>query len=115
MAGFIQIKDEYGIALNSVTFNAIAEYPRNFFNFEEKKLIEEIYSPLDEGGMDMISLDGEAVESFNAYYSGIFRAFEYCKAQNKCGELGADNFGSVMSSWNELLEALRRDPRFEAL
>lgn len=112
MAGFIHIDGDNGLSVNSVAFNAIAELSRNYFSNQDKELVREIYSPIDEGGMDIISLDEERKEAFNAFYRGIKTAFEECKLLGKCGELEPQYFSSVMTSWDELIHLLERDERF---
>lgn len=112
MAGFIHIKDEKGLSVGSIAFNAIAEFTRPYFKEADKKHIQEIYSPIDEGGMDMISLAEQDTQGFNAYYNGIHEAYNDCIRSKKCGDLGDQYFYMVMDSWKELIELLEKDERF---
>lgn len=112
MAGFIHIKNEDGLSVGSVGFNAITEFTRAYFGESDKEYISEIYSPLDEGGMDMISLNAQGVEGFNAYYLGIRNAYDDCIQKGKCGELGEQYFDMVMESWKELIDLLESDERY---
>ena len=112
MAGFIHIKDDAGFPVNSIAFNAIVEFSRQFFSEKDKELVRDIYSPVDEGGMNMVSLDEEGKDSFNAFYRGIKKAYDSCDERGKCGELEAQYFSSVMEAWKELLELLEGDERF---
>jgi len=114
MAGFIHIKDNTGFPVNSVAFNAIVEFSRGFFNEEDRYLVREVYSPIDEGGMDMVSLDEEGREGFNAFYRGIKAAYDSCYESGRCGDLEMQYFSSVMESWEELLGLLESDKRFVA-
>lgn len=112
MAGFIHIKGDSGLSVGSITFNAIAEFTRSYFDENDRSYIKEIYSPLDEGGMDMVSLNDQGVEGFNAYYRGIKKAYDECIQKRKCGELGEKYFDMVMDSWKELIELLESDKRY---
>lgn len=112
MAGFIHIKDDNGFSVNSIAFNAIVEFSRKFFSEVEKKLVRDIYSPVDEGGMDMVSLDEENEDGFNTFYRGVKKAYDNCIISGKCGSLDPQYFTGVMSAWRELLELLEKDERF---
>jgi len=112
MAGFIFINDDDGLSVNSMTFNAIAEFTRPFFATTDKVYIDEVYAPLDEGGMDMLSLADQNVIGFNAYFRGISRAYNECLKAGKCGQLADNYFDMVMKSWSELIELLENDSRF---
>jgi hypothetical protein len=114
MAGFIHIKGQKGLSVGSVAFNALAEFTRPFFKAEDQRLVKEIYLPLDEGGLDMVSLDEQGVEGFNAYYRGIRSAYEECKSKKSCGALGSQYFDMVMKSFDELINLLEEDERFRA-
>lgn len=112
MAGFIHIKNDTGLPINSVAFNAIVEFSRIFFSEIEENLVRNIYAPIDEGGMNMISLDEEGKEEFNAFYNGIKRAYDSCNDSGKCGNLDNQYFSGAMQSWRELLELLENDTRY---
>ncbi len=112
MAGFIHIDGDNGLSVNSIAFNAIAEFSRNYFSNQDKELVRDIYSPIDEGGMDIISLDEEGEDEFNAFYRGIKSAFDECKSLGKCGGLEMQYFGSVMRAWEELIHMLEVDKRY---
>ena len=112
MAGFIRINGDEGVPVNSVTFNAIVEFSRSYFSEKDRGLVREIYSPVDEGGMDMVSLDGVGKEEFNAYYRGVKAAYVDCRLKGSCGELDSQYYNTVMESWKELILMLERDERF---
>ena len=111
MAGFIHISGDEGLPVNSITFNAIVEFSRNYFSGKDRELVREVYSPIDEGGMDMVSLDGEGKDEFNAFYRGVKAAYDDCRMKGRCGELDSQYYSTVMESWKELILMLERDDR----
>ena len=113
MAGFIQIRESKGLSVGSLTFNAISEISRSYFSDRDQQYISEIYSPLDEGGMDMLSLEDQGEQGFNAFYRGIKSAYDECIHKRRCGDLGEQYFELVMQSWKELIQLLEEDERFE--
>ncbi|WP_157015899.1 hypothetical protein [Pseudomonas batumici] len=112
LAGTIFVKEGVGIPLSSVAFNAVVEFSRPFFEGGDGAYLKEIYAPLDEGGMDMISISEQGVEGFNAYYKGARKAYDQCLREGRCGGLGKQYFDMVFDAWRELIELLEADERF---
>ena len=115
MAGFIHIKDEDGFSLGSIAFNAIVEFSRSYFREEDEAIISAIYSPLDTGGFDMVTLNEQSEEGFNAYYYGIKKAYDDCTQKGRCGDLAEESFEMVMNTWKDLLDKLTSDERFKTI
>ena len=113
MAGFIHINDKDGLSLGRISFNAIVEFTRPFFPKETKKTLEEIYDPVDNGGLDIITLVGQGEEAFNNYYKGIYKAYETCLKDKHCGELDSQYYEMVMGSFKDLINLLEIDERFK--
>lgn len=56
MAGAIVVSEHNGLSLNSVDFDYIAERIRRNFPKGYQELSDDIFSPMDEGGLSFISL-----------------------------------------------------------
>ncbi len=112
MAGYIHITDDIGLSMSSISFNAIVEFPRKFFDSNSKEVEVEIYEPIDEGGMNFISLAEQDIEGFMVFYQAINLAYEESRKLGYCGNLDKQFFEMVMNTWKELLDLLKADPRF---
>ncbi|GGY53678.1 hypothetical protein [Pseudoduganella albidiflava] len=104
MAGAILVTEKNGVSLSSIDFDYIIEKIRPNFNDSEKDVREEIYSPVDDGGMSFISLVEQCAERFNAFVRAASIAYE--------NEIKEQPFSARRNSWDELLTALRSDPRY---
>lgn len=105
IAGAILISDSDGISLSSSDFDYIIEKIRDNFNDDEAGLREEIYGPVDDEGFSFISLSGHAHDGFNAFVRAAFIAYE--------NEIKAQPLSARRRLWDELMMALRSDPRFK--
>ena len=114
MAGFIQIRGNHGLSVSSLAFEAISELTRPYLIDATKENVEAIYRPLDEGALDIISLDEQGEEGVDEFYKASRAAFEECRKLGKCGKLDDRFFDSVMRSWAELLGLIESDPRFRS-
>jgi hypothetical protein len=105
MAGAILLAENNGVSLNSLDFDHIIEKIRPNFRDSEDLVRDEIYSPVDDGGMSFISLKEQSPDGFNAFFRAALIAYE--------SETGEQPLSSYRSSWDELMTALRSDPRTE--
>lgn len=103
MAGAILVSDKNGVSLNSLDFDYIIEKIRPHFQVGEELLREEIYSPVDEGGMSFISLKEQSDEGFKAFLRATSLALEHDEREQA--------FSARKKSWEELVMMLRADPR----
>ena len=76
---------------------------RSFLHSQDINIQEEVYGPLDEGGMDFISLQSLSKEGFSVFYDATRRAYD--------NELSESPDSHFKSSWNELLSSLLSDSR----
>lgn len=104
MAGFISIAEGKGVSIGTPGFNYVVERTRRFFKPEDRAIQGEIYGPLDDEGMSLIAVDTQGVEGFNAFC----RATELAYAE----AASEDPHNVPHSVWQELLQVLRRDPRW---
>ena len=105
MAGAILISENNGVSLKSLDFDYIIEKIRPHFGVDEDLVREEIYSPVDDGGMSFISLKEQNDDGFNAFFRAASIVYE--------SELREQPLSARRSSWDELMMALRSDPRAE--
>lgn len=111
MAGFIHISSGAGLSISTLSFNRIVEHTRKLL-VTDNSCLQKIYEPLDEGGLNMISLEEQDKSGFHTFYKATKLAFfEY--------EEGLDQFKkedsryeSTYQSWDELLKMLKQDNRF---
>jgi hypothetical protein len=104
MSGTILISEKKNLPLSTLTFDYLVERIRVAFKVDYIKYREEIYSPLDDGGMTFISLKDQEVKAFRAFCNATERA--YSEASNEEG------FPRYEDMWRTLLEMLKSDPRY---
>jgi hypothetical protein len=100
MAGAFVIAEGKALSMSGVDFEYLVQAIRGAFLDDEEKIKTEIYRPLDEGGMDFISLREQDNSCFKVFFRATERAF--CKASGvnrKC-------------LWDELITLLKSDPRY---
>jgi len=95
--------ENIGVSLNSLDFDYIIEKIR--LKNSENLVRDEIYSPVDDGGMSFISLKEQDSDGFNVFVRAALIAYE--------SEISEHPLSSHRSSWDELMTALRSDPRTE--
>lgn len=103
MAGEILLAENKGVSFNSLDFDHIIEKIRPNFRAGEDLVRDEIYSPVDDGGMSFISLKEQGADGFNAFFRAASIAYE--------SEIGERPLSPHKSSWDELMMTLRDDPR----
>jgi hypothetical protein len=112
MAGYVHITKDVGLSMSTISFNAIVEFPRKYFDSDSKEFESEIYEPVDEGGMDFISLIEQEASGFMVFYKVVNAAYKESERLGRCGNLDDQFYGMVMNTWAELLELLRADSRY---
>ncbi len=105
MAGAIIVSENGSMSLNSLDFGYIIEKIRSSFRAGEELIRDEIYSPIDDGGMSFISLKEQSTDAFNAFFRAASLSYER--------ELSEQERSARKSSWDELMMVLRSDPRAE--
>lgn len=112
MSGYVHITHDTGLSMSTISFNAIVEFPRRYFDSSLKELESQIYEPVDEGDMDFISLIEQDSEGFMAFYKALSTAYAESEKTGKCGNLDSQFFEMVMVTWKQLLDLLESDSRF---
>lgn len=112
MAGYVHITTEAGLSMSSISFNAVIEYPRKYFNSSSKEIELAIYESVDKGEMDFISLIEQDSDGFMVFYKVLTSAYKECESVGICGSLDAQFYGMVMKTWAELLGLMEQDERF---
>ena len=111
MAGYIHISSETGLSISTLSFVRIVEHTRNLLE-NDNCCPQKIYEPLDEGGLNIISLEEQDKEGFHTFYNATKLAFfEYKKGINQFKKEDS-RYESTYQSWDELLKMLRQDNRF---
>lgn len=106
MAGFIHISNEIGLSVGSNSFFRIVELTREYID-SSNVYTKKIYEPLDEGGLNIISLEEQETAGFMYFYHASLCALDRFKREcHHESELTA-------SSWKELLNMLENDIRFD--
>lgn len=103
MAGAILVADKKGVSLSSVDFDYILEKTRTFFRDTEAAVRDEIFCPIDEGGMSFISMKDQGGEGFKAFLRATTLAFEQ---ENKESPRSVHR-----AAWESLVQALQSDAR----
>jgi hypothetical protein len=103
MAGAIIISENNGLSLNSLDFDYIIQKIRESFVEEEYSIRDEIYSPIDEGGMSFVSLRDRSDKEFEAFSRAAQLAYDKEVKENPMSDRKA--------SWDALMSALRSELR----
>jgi hypothetical protein len=111
MAGLIHFSVGVGFPISSRSFNEIVERTREYL-LDNNYYAQKIYEPLDEGGLDIVSLEEQGEEGFNAFYMATLLAMEKYKQEKKLSEEDLIKGDLVYVSWGQLLELLRQDIRY---
>ncbi|WP_338768676.1 hypothetical protein [Massilia sp. METH4] len=105
MAGAILIAKKNGVSLSTINFDYIIEKIRADFCGSEAAIMEEIHSPVDNGGFSFISLGEQNGHGFNVFVRAASIARET--------DLREQPLSCRRHCWDELMMALRADPRAE--
>jgi hypothetical protein len=111
MAGFIHLSIGVGFPISSRTFNVIVEKTREYLG-NNNCYTQKIYEPLDEGGLDIISLEEQEEEGFNAFYNATVLAMEQYKFDTKMSSEYLLKEDLIYKSWKELLDLIIKDNRY---
>lgn len=103
MAGAILVAENKGVSFNSLEFDYIIEKIRPHFGDQEHRVRDQLYSPVDEGGLSFISLTEQGRDGFNAFARAASIAYD--------GELKEQPLSMHRQSWDALMTALRADTR----
>jgi hypothetical protein len=103
MSGTILIGEKNSIPLSTVAFDRLVEKIRAEFMGDESKYMDDIYSPLDDGGMTFISLKTQNGEGFRAFCRAVDRAYKK--------EASEESFHKYNDIWQTLMESLKSDSR----
>ena len=106
MAGAILVSEKNGVSFKSLDFDYIIEKIRAHFNSGDNVILNEIYSPVDEGGMSFISLVEQTGDGFNAFFRAASLAYG--------DEIRAGVLSGRKAEWDKLLIALRSDSRINS-
>ena len=104
MAGSIFLSKELRLPVSTQQFGYLVERIRPAFDTDEQEHLREIYSPMDEGGMNFISAEHEGEAGFKALFYAVVKANSIAASE--------DNYGSFAPLWSDLLAKIRVDPRF---
>lgn len=103
MAGAIIIADKRGVSMSGLAFQHIIGAIRPIIRARDEPLAEQIWEPIDEGGMDFVSLEFLDRDSYRVFCESVRDASER--------DLKANPDSVFRSTWGELLDSLSTDPR----
>lgn len=101
MAGSIIIAPGKGVALNSQGFDLIVSAIRKKLIVSAPDVIEDIFDPLDSGGMTFISVSASTPSEFMHFYEAAKSAFSEWNQSSQ----------GAFPEWQELIEKLAADER----
>lgn len=105
MGGSIFVSGSVQVALSTRAFDYLVERVRSQFGPLNLHIIEKVYMPLDEQGMMFISSELLDEKEFAAFSKAAISAMEAARAE--------EYFSRFETVWNELIDAIRQDARFE--
>jgi hypothetical protein len=105
MAGSIILDRDHVLGINTHDFDYMVERIRIAYPVEFDALEEQVFAPMDEGGMMFISLRKQGKEGVAAFHSALIRAIER--------DINEGTFPFRELLWEQLLALVRTDPRFE--
>jgi hypothetical protein len=103
MGGSVLISKGNGVVLSSRDFDYIIEKIRPYFPSNAHLFRDEIYDPVDEGGMSFLSLMEQNEKGVEAFFYAATSAFEHETEEER---------RSLEKTWNELFNAIKSDSRF---
>lgn len=106
MAGAIIVSESAGVSLNGLEFAHIIDAIRPILSVHDNSLVNQIWEPVDEGGMDFISVESLNVAGYQAFYESAREA--------NARELQTNPASPFKRAWGELLETLSADPRTQS-
>jgi hypothetical protein len=112
MSGTIHINEDDIWTSGTVAFLSIVERTWQRLNASEQGTLEEAYSPLRQG-FEFIALDELDKEAFGVFFRSCSSAFEAFKENRSTSDLPDELFNGVVECWDEFLNALKKDDRFD--
>jgi len=106
MAGSIFLSKELRLPVSTQQFGYLVERIRTAFDADAQACLREIYSPMDDGGMNFISAENEGEAGFEAFFRAIVRANSAAASEG--------NYEAFAQLWADLLAKARLDPRFSS-
>lgn len=104
MAGAILINEVDGVSMSGVEFGHITQAIRSLLQRQSPDILEEVYRPLDEGGMEFVSLKALDRKAFAVFFEAARRAYGVEQSENPDSPF--------KGAWREFLERLLADSRF---
>ena len=101
MAGFICIS-KIGVSMSTVSFDIITAWTKRYFKPADESTIHILYDDFEKGDIPAFYLDEFSFYVFMSFYSACYKAYEEFRSLYERRNL----------SWEEVLEELRKDPRF---
>jgi hypothetical protein len=104
LAGAIFISKELRLPVSTREFDYLAQRIRQAFDAECQAFLQEIYSPVDDAGMNIISAENGGEAGLHAFFRAVVRA--------RLKDSGEPGYEVYARFWNDLLALIRLDPRF---
>jgi hypothetical protein len=104
MAGSIFVSKELRLPVSTMQFDYLVKHIADAFLPEEQGIRAEVFQPLEEGGMDFISAKALSASAFGKFSAAVERAHQSARLEKE--------FPVYQQLWNELLERVHADTRF---
>lgn len=104
MASAILISENSGFSISGVEFDYLVESIRKILTIKNRTLLNNIFQPLDEGGMDFISIESLSKTEFNEFHEAVILAYK--------GQIENSLNIKLHTTWKELLSKLEMDNRY---
>jgi hypothetical protein len=106
MAGSIFISKELRLPVSTRQFDYLVKHLADAFLSEEQNIREQVFRPLEEGGMDFITAEGLSESEFGRFCAAVDRANRHAHSEKE--------FPVYQQLWDELLKRIHADIRFSA-
>lgn len=104
MAGAILVGERGDISIGTIPFTLIVNRIRSSFLPEEGDVAKKVFSPIDDGGMDVISAIDLSSDEFRTFAAAVEEVYRACNADG--------NLIVHESVWREILDAIQMDSRY---
>ncbi|NXZ88000.1 hypothetical protein HZI30_13770 [Serratia fonticola] len=113
MSTFFYISESLNIGIHSGASYCILEGTRSLFDSNHEECLREIYEGYDVG-MGGVTLEELEESCYNYFYQKCKAAMNSFPDSEHAGGMAPNLIAGIMAKWVELLEILRKDPRYKA-
>ncbi|HEJ9056449.1 TPA: hypothetical protein SML50_000691 [Serratia fonticola] len=112
MSTYFSINESLNIGLNNGTAYCILEETRAYFDGTFSDCLNDIYEGYDIG-MTLVIFNEASSECYNYFYQKCEIAMKHFPDSEHADGMAPNLIAGIMLKWGELLETLRKDPRYK--